>query len=483
MSAVVGVHIPGYEVLEAVGRGGHAVVFQARQIAFDRIVALKVISGVDIDGSTQRRFERECRVAGALSWHPHIVAVHDAGTTDEGAPYIAMEYCEAGSLGDRLARLGGLGWPEVTTAAVQLCGALETAHRAGTLHRDVKPENVLVGLYGEVKLSDFGIAALQRGSTVTAAGVVTTTVAHAAPEVLAGAKSSPASDVYSLGSTVFTLLSGKPAFLEPTDEVLATTIARIATSPVPDLRPAGVPDGLAALIEASMSKDPATRPLSAAALGEGLRSFQAQVGQPVGDMRLRDDLKGTVAIAEPPPVPAVNGPPAVVTPPPVPAPPTVVTPPAAVVTPSSAAPPVAPPPAPVATPGTPPPGPLAAPPSWGGPPAHAGPTGGGPLPLILGIVLFVVAAIGLAVLFVPATVDDFFGEVSCGPPPIAIALGAEPGDDVPIYLEAECRDESRAEAIGGGVIAAGSSVGGFFLVRRWRRRRGRVLGPAPAWPT
>lgn len=295
--------VPGYEVLGVVGRGGHAVVHRARQLAFDRVVALKVVSGVDVDGSVQRRFERECKAAGALSWHPHIVAVHDAGVTEEGSPYLAMEFLEDGSLADRVRHSGTMDAASVASVAVQLCGALESAHRAGTLHRDVKPENVLVGPYGDVKLADFGIAVLQAATTVTATGTVTATVAHAAPEVLSGNSATPASDVYSLGSTLFALLAGKPAFVEPTDEVLAAALMRIMTSPVPNLREHGVPDELAFLVERAMAKEPAERPLSAAAFGEALQGFQRQAGDPVTDMRLREDRHVTVRVDEPPPRP------------------------------------------------------------------------------------------------------------------------------------------------------------------------------------
>ncbi|MBI2169160.1 MAG: protein kinase [Actinobacteria bacterium] len=300
-------NVPGYQVLEVVGRGGHAVVYRARQLAFDRIVALKVLTGIDVDGSAQRRFERECRAAGALSWHLHIVAVHDAGTTGDGQPYLAMEFFERGSFADRVARNGPLTAEETATIGVQLCGALETAHRAGTLHRDVKPENVLVSSYGEAKLGDFGIATLRAEGTVTSAGVVTATVAHAAPEVLSGAKATEASDLYSLGSTMFALLAGKPAFIEPTDETLATAVARIMTAAVPDLTEWGVPADLARLVAWSMEKDPMRRPKSAADFGSALQEYQRNARFPVTDMRLRPsaeasprDAADTVTVSGPP---------------------------------------------------------------------------------------------------------------------------------------------------------------------------------------
>lgn len=288
--------VRGYDDLHPVGRGGHAIVYRARQVAFDRIVALKVVSQVDVDGQAQRRFERECKAAGALSWHPHIVAVYDAGMTEAGQSYLAMEYFEAGSFADRVEREGPLPVAAAVTLGVEIAGALEAAHRAGTLHRDVKPENTLIGRYGESRLADFGIAALQKDpATLTSAGLVTATVAHAAPELFAGGRATVASDVYSLGSTLFTLLAGKPAFVEPTDEMLAAAILRVTTGPVPDLRPYGVPEGLAGVIEQAMAKDPASRPGSAAEFGRALQQLQRDAGGPVTDMRLGD----TPAVAGP----------------------------------------------------------------------------------------------------------------------------------------------------------------------------------------
>lgn len=300
--------VPGYDDLVEVGRGGNAIVYRARQLAFDRVVALKVLARVDLDEQALHRFERECKAAGALSWHPHIVAVYDAATTEAGMPYLSMEYLEGGALSGLIEDRGRLGWEEVAVIGVQLAGALETAHQSGTLHRDVKPENVLIGHYGEVKLTDFGIAALEHGAgTITAAGVVTATIAHAAPEVLAGQRATAASDVYSLGSTLFTLLARKPAFVEPTDEVFTAAILRVTNDPVPDLRAYGVPETMARLVERAMAKDPSERPESAAELGRALQEAQRDAGLSITDMRLRP-VPGEAAASPPEPALALLDP-------------------------------------------------------------------------------------------------------------------------------------------------------------------------------
>ncbi|MEZ5141063.1 MAG: serine/threonine-protein kinase [Acidimicrobiales bacterium] len=160
-TSAVDLGLDGYAGYEEIGRGGFSVVYRARQLAFDRTVAIKVITGV-VDEQSQLRFERECRTMGSLSGHPNIVTVYGSGVLPNGNPYLVMEYLERGSLGDRLAQ-GVLPWDEVADIAVKIGDALQAAHDAGVLHRDVKPENIFVSGYGAPKLGDFGIARLEGG--------------------------------------------------------------------------------------------------------------------------------------------------------------------------------------------------------------------------------------------------------------------------------------------------------------------------------
>src|SRR5690349_22233201 len=154
-----GVAIPGYEVERELGRGGFAVVYRANQPKLRRTVALKVLTNVDpSDEDAKRRFEAECQAIGSLSWHPHVVTVYDAGQTEEGLPFLAMENLPSGSLQAKLADHGPAPWEEVLRVTVQMCDALGAAHQAGILHRDIKPANVLTSRIGDYKLADFGIA-------------------------------------------------------------------------------------------------------------------------------------------------------------------------------------------------------------------------------------------------------------------------------------------------------------------------------------
>lgn len=274
--------IDGYADLVRVARGGFAVVYRARQDRFDRVVALKVLSIDELDDRSRRRFERECRAMGSLSWHPNVVAVIDSGIAD-GHPWLAMEYLDAGSLAARLEREGPLPWAEVVDIGVQVASALGAAHASGVLHRDLKPDNLLVGPFGEAKLADFGIAAVE-GGTRTTTGSASFTVAHVAPEILEGRPPEEPSDVYGLASTLYTLIAGSPPFTGQGEESIATLITRILQKPAPRLT--AVPDALADLIERSLAKDPAARPSTAAELGRALQAIQADHGTTPTALRL-----------------------------------------------------------------------------------------------------------------------------------------------------------------------------------------------------
>ena len=316
--------IAGYEDLEEIGRGGYAVVYRAHQAQFGRQVAIKVLTNPGFGETDRARFEREALAMGRLSWHPNIVIVHETGTTDQGMPYLVEEFVEGGSLGERLRRDGPLAPAAAVSDLIQLCAAVHTAHEADLLHRDIKPDNALVDHFGRIKLADFGIAAVT-GSTLTATGLVTATIAHAAPEVLNGDRATFPSDVYGLGSTLFELLTGAPAFVRETDESIVPLVLRVTGDPVPDLRAQGVPDPIAAAVEAAMAKDPADRPQTALEFGRLLQAAQQALGLKVTDLPVRADptpaprhadtvIGGVAAV---PPAPAAgSGPPAASTPPP-----------------------------------------------------------------------------------------------------------------------------------------------------------------------
>lgn len=280
MTSVPPLEIPGLENPEVIGQGGFGTVFKVEEPEFGRSVAVKVIEE-RLDGENVRKaFLRECQAMGKLSGHPHIVTVLRGGTTETGRAYIVMDLMSEGSLGDRISREGPMPWPEVLETGVMVAGALETAHRAGILHLDMKPANLLVSKYGEPKLADFGISRLA-GVTETTDGRVKASLAFAAPERLLDGTATTASDLYGLGATMFTLLTGRPAFTSESGDDLLATVARVVRDPVPDLRPRGVPDVVARVVERLMAKSPAERYASAADAAVDLQAAQRTTGRPV----------------------------------------------------------------------------------------------------------------------------------------------------------------------------------------------------------
>lgn len=285
----------GFPDATEVGRGGGGVVYRCHQQSLARSVAIKVLAS-DLDEDDRERFMREGFAMGGLSGHPNIVNILQVGVTNRNRPFIVMPYHARGSLAQRIRQAGPIAWPEALRIGVKLCGALETAHRAGTLHRDIKPANVLVNDYGDPQLSDFGTARIAGGyKTVT--GFFTGTLSYTAPEVLGGSAPTEAADVYSLAATIYALIAGGPPHERKPDEDLIAHYLRITETPVPDLRPHGIPAGVCDAIEKAMSREPAARYGSAEQFGRALQSVQQQHNSLTVD---------AMALTEPAPAPQPN---------------------------------------------------------------------------------------------------------------------------------------------------------------------------------
>ncbi|MGI9602545.1 MAG: protein kinase domain-containing protein [Acidimicrobiales bacterium] len=272
MGDFIDLGIEGIEEATAIGAGGAAMVYRARQPRLNRTVAVKVIQAVGDDAST-RRFAREASALGQLSEHPGIVTVYDAGTTAAGQPYLIMQYCDAGSLQDELHRSGPLPVDEAVRVAGSVADALRRAHELGIMHRDLKPANVLIGNGGRHLVADFGIAALADSSAVVSTAV-SFTPGYAPPETIQGDPATPASDVYSLGATLYALVTSDHPFAEDGESNIYTLIHRILNDQLDDTRQHGVPDAVASIIEDCTAKDPARRP-SMDELVDRLRSVDA----------------------------------------------------------------------------------------------------------------------------------------------------------------------------------------------------------------
>ncbi|MFE6863785.1 protein kinase [Nocardia sp. NPDC057668] len=281
----------GLAEAQEIGRGGFGVVYRCTQRVLDRVVAVKVLSS-EIDDESRERFLREEHAMGRLSGHPNIVDILQVDVTASGRPYIVMPFATHGSL-ERLVRDNGpLGWSDSLRVGVKLAGAIETAHRAQVLHRDVKPANVLLSRYGEPMLTDFGIARIPGGFR-TSTSLISGSPAFTAPEVLKGEEPTVRSDVYGLGSTLFALLTGHAAYERQSGEKIIAQFLRITSQPVPDLREQDIPADVAAAIEAAMAPDPRHRPASAVEFGDLLRTVQSGHGQVPDEMALLDgDISG-----------------------------------------------------------------------------------------------------------------------------------------------------------------------------------------------
>ncbi|HEU4362315.1 MAG TPA: protein kinase, partial [Mycobacterium sp.] len=262
----------------------------------DRTVAVKVLTA-DLDKENLERFIREQRAMGRLSGHPNIVTVLEVGATPSGRPVIVMPYHSRGALASLIRRHGPLDWRSVLQLGVKIAGALETAHRAGIIHRDVKPANILLTDYGDVRLTDFGIARIA-GGFETDTGQITGTPAFTAPEVLSGATPTVASDLYGLGATLFCALTGHVAFERRKGESIVAQFLRISNQSAPEVAVVGIPDALASAIQAAMAKDPADRPASAAEFGARLSEIGRRAGVDVDKMAIRTDGSGEELFVE-----------------------------------------------------------------------------------------------------------------------------------------------------------------------------------------
>jgi serine/threonine-protein kinase PknK len=264
--------VDGYTDLQRIGHGGSSRVYRAQQTAFGRQVALKVLTSDAIDDeNAARQFTREALTLGPMSAHPNIVTVLDAGTSRDGEPYIALELYERGTYAERVAK-GQLPLAEVLRVGVKIASALETAHQQGLVHKDIKPENILISRFEEPALADFGVASFIGRETLSSSGL---TIRHAAPEVLDDEPASIASDIYSLGSTLYTLLAGTPPFPE---KQIGALMQRIMRDPPPPIRRMDLPAPLVRLVLAMLAKRPADRPVSAAEVARQLRATESGLG-------------------------------------------------------------------------------------------------------------------------------------------------------------------------------------------------------------
>ncbi|WP_169976538.1 serine/threonine-protein kinase [Tautonia rosea] len=295
-----------YVILEKLGAGSMGRVYKAKHRMMDRVSALKIIAPeISNNERVVARFQREMRLVGKLD-HPNVVRAFDADK-DRGILYIAMEYVAGDSLGQRLRSKGRIPAAELVGYIAQAALGLQHAHDQGIVHRDIKPSNLLLGADGSIKVLDLGLATLMeaddQSAFATADGVAVGTVDYMSPEQAMGKELSPVSDLFSLGCTMYHLLTGRLPY--PGNSPLDRMFARINQEPVPvkELRP-DLPDRLVEVLARLMAKQPSERYPTAAAASEALqalvrrRSANAAVG-----------VAPTVKPAQVPPTPPAPPPP------------------------------------------------------------------------------------------------------------------------------------------------------------------------------
>src|ERR671925_941688 len=254
MSTLVGMQLSGRYRLDAqIGAGGMSTVYLAFDQTLERRVAIKLMHReIASDSDQLERFRREARAVAQLS-HPHIVGVIDAGE-DEGRPYIVFEYVEGETLKDRIRRLGRLPVDEAIAYAIEIARALGAAHARGIVHRDVKPQNVLVDEEGSAKVTDFGIARTLGQEGLTAEGRVLGTTDYVSPEQALGHQVTGQSDIYSLGIVLYEMLTGEVPYKADTQVAVAMKHVR---DPMPDVqrRRPEISAALAAIVERATAKE------------------------------------------------------------------------------------------------------------------------------------------------------------------------------------------------------------------------------------
>jgi predicted Ser/Thr protein kinase len=274
-----------YRIEELLGSGGMCDVYRAIHLGMGKEVAVKVLKpALAVDGTIARRFEQEARAASRIH-HPHAINVTDYGIADGVAPFIVMEFVKGPTLGELLRKEGAMSVERTANILRQACGALDEAHSVGVVHRDIKPDNIIIAEYDGsdwAEVVDFGVAKVledvNRRSELTGANIIVGTPRYMSPEQCEEKPVDARSDIYSLGVVLYEMLSGEAPFKGDSSTRLLVAHASEPPAPLGEKRP-DLPSDLIAVVMRALEKDPALRPQSA---GELARQFEeaAGLGQP-----------------------------------------------------------------------------------------------------------------------------------------------------------------------------------------------------------
>lgn len=279
----------GYSPVRFLGSGGFSDVFVYQQQRPNRAVAVKVLRPDAVNAQTLARFDAEADLMATLSTHPAIVTIHEAGISPDGRPYIVMEFCSQPNLSARY-RAERMPTGEVLRIGVQLCGAVETTHRAGILHRDIKPSNVLTTDFHRPVLSDFGISVHRSALGSQTADAVGLSIPWSPPEAFdARVPLDERADLYSLAATLYTVLALRSPYDRPSGpNGSADLISRIRSAPLPALSRSDVPPSLERLLARAMDKNPAARYATALDLARALQQVEIEMRLTPTEIDIRD---------------------------------------------------------------------------------------------------------------------------------------------------------------------------------------------------
>jgi len=268
-----------YEISGVIGGGGMGVVLKATDRSLDRIVAIKVLSPhLASSGAARTRFEREAKAAAALL-HPNVIAIHGVSSASV-LPFLVMPYVRGGTLQQRIDSQGPLPVADILRLGVQIASGLAAAHKQGLVHRDIKPANILLENGVErVAITDFGLARAVDDASVTKTGVIAGTPQYMSPEQARGEAIDHRTDLFSLGSVLYTICTGRPPFRAETTFGVLRRITDCEPRPISEINP-DIPVWLAAIVQKLHEKDPRQRFDSAATVSELLAQSLAHVQQP-----------------------------------------------------------------------------------------------------------------------------------------------------------------------------------------------------------
>jgi TolB-like protein/Flp pilus assembly protein TadD len=274
---MIGETISHYKIVETLGAGGMGEVYRAEDTKLKRFVAIKVLSrDLGRDEEARRRFVREAQAASALQ-HENICAIHEIGETADGRMFICMDWYDGETLKDRIAK-GPLGIAEAIGIADEIAAGLAEAHGAKIVHRDIKPQNVMITRRGVTKILDFGLAKPVGAETLTKAGSTMGTVAYMSPEQVRGEVVDPRTDIWSLGAVMYEMIAGRRPFKGEYESAVLYSIAHEDPEPLTAVR-SGIPLELERIVGKCLAKDPAERYQTAADLSADLRRLAKELSR------------------------------------------------------------------------------------------------------------------------------------------------------------------------------------------------------------